>query len=144
MRSAEIDPGDVSAVGVSSQAPTVVPVDSDLNAVRPAVLWMDRRGADECVARRGEADAVLARTGNRLDSYFAAPTLAWLLAAEPELRTRTSAVLMAAGFVTGQLTGVATCDTGHVGLSLLADLGGRRWAADLAVWWGVPTEWLHG
>lgn len=139
---AGIDPAAIAAVGVSSQAPSVVAVDARLKPVRPAVLWMDRRGSAESAARSAEADEIIARTGNRPDAYFAAPTLAWLLRAEPELVSVATTVLMASGYVVARLSGVRCCDTGHAGLTLLADLGATRWAADLAELWQVPTSWL--
>jgi len=142
LRRAGVDPARVAAVGVSGQAPSVAPVDAGLRPVRPALLWMDRRGHAECAVRAGAAAELLARTGNRLDAYFAGPTLAWFARAEPQLAARTSTVLMASGYVVGRLTGVATCDTGHAGLTLLADLGADGWAPDLATLWGVPTRWL--
>ncbi|HZC27933.1 MAG TPA: FGGY family carbohydrate kinase [Actinopolymorphaceae bacterium] len=134
--------GDVAGVGVSSQAPSVVVVDAAGRPVRPALLWLDRRGRAGCEARAAHAAEILARTGNRLDAYFAAPKLAWLLAAEPGVRRAGRQVLMANGYVVRMLTGHATCDTGHAGLTLLGDLATGHWSADLAELWGVPAAWL--
>ncbi|MBM7790469.1 xylulokinase [Tenggerimyces flavus] len=129
---------DVAAVGVSSQAPTVVVLDKQGDPVRPALTWMDRRGVSEC--ERLDGTEVLRRTGNRLDAYFAAPKLAWLLRAEPEVRHRGQGVLMANGYVVRQLTGEATIDTGHVGLTLLGSASG--WDENLVAEWGIPRSWL--
>lgn len=128
---------EVAAVGVSSQAPTVLVVDADGEAVRPALTWMDRRGASEC--DRLDGAEVLRRTGNRLDAYFAAPKLAWLLRAEPDVRRAGAGVLMANGYVVRRLTGETTIDTGHVGLTLLGHDG---WDENLVVEWGIPRSWL--
>ena len=136
------DPSQVAGVGISSQAPSVVVLDDQGRPVRPALLWLDRRGRAECEARSGEADAVLAATGNRMDAYFAAPKLAWLLGAEPEVRRTGATVVMANGYVVARLTGRATCDTGHVGLSLLGDLSTGRWSDPLVDLWGIPRGWL--
>jgi sugar (pentulose or hexulose) kinase len=133
---------DVAGIGISSQAPSIVVVDGAGRPVRPALLWLDRRGQAACAARAEDTDAILARAGNRLDAYFAAPKLAWLLAAEPSVRTAGRQVLMANGYVVRMLTGVTTCDTGHVGLTLLGDLATQTWADDLVELWDVPADWL--
>jgi sugar (pentulose or hexulose) kinase len=140
---AGVDPANVAAVGISSQAPSVVLVDSMGSPLHPALLWMDRRGLAECDQRATEATHILERTGNRLDPYFAAPKLAWLLAQRPELREQPEAtVLMANGYVVHRLTGERTCDTGHLGLTLLGDLHKTSWAPDLLELWGIPPAWL--
>ncbi|MGH3647878.1 MAG: xylulokinase [Micromonosporaceae bacterium] len=133
---------DVAAVGVSSQAPSVVLLDGDGRPLGPALLWMDRRGQAECALRTAEGARVVALTGNRLDPYYAAPKLAWLLRTDPSLARRASTFLMANGYVTHRLTGVVTADTGHAGLSLLNDLDADGWSGELAELWGVPPTWL--
>jgi sugar (pentulose or hexulose) kinase len=137
-----VDPARIGGVGISSQAPSVVVVDADGSPVRPALLWLDRRGQPACRQRSDAADAVIATTGNRLDAYFAAPKLAWLLAHEPVVRRAGTQVLMANGYVVRKLTGVATCDSGHLGLTLLGDLDTGQWSADMLDLWDVPLGWL--
>jgi xylulokinase len=140
--SAGVAPLDVEGVGVSSQAPSVVVLDGSGAPVGPALLWLDRRGHGECAARLDAAADVVAATGNRLDAYFAAPKLSWLLATHPEVRRSGATVLMANGYVVHRLTGVPTCDTGHQGLTLLGDLDTGRWSQPLLDLWGVPRGWL--
>jgi xylulokinase len=77
-----------------------------------------------------------------MDAYFAAPKLAWLLAAEPDVRRRAGGILMANGYVVRRLTGAVVCDTGHAGLTLLTDLAATAWSPDLVDLWGVPRSWL--
>ncbi|MGH3490706.1 MAG: xylulokinase, partial [Actinopolymorphaceae bacterium] len=137
-----VDPAGIGGVGISSQAPSVVVVDTTGAPVRPALLWLDRRGQPVCRQRADAAAAVVAATGNRLDAYFAAPKLAWLLAHEPEVRRAGSQVLMANGYVVRRLTGAATCDSGHLGLTLLGVLDTGEWSPDLLDLWGVPPGWL--
>jgi xylulokinase len=133
---------DVAAVGVSSQAPTVVLLDSDGRPLGPALVWLDRRGQSECARRAGDTDRIVELTGNRPDSYYAAPKLAWLLRENPGLATRAAAMVMANGYVVHRLTGVVSADTTHTGLSLLNDLDAGDWSTELAELWGVPRRWL--
>jgi len=71
---AQIPATQVAAVGISSQAPSIVVLGADGEPVCPALLWLDRRGQPACAARRHDNDLVVAATGNRLDAYFAAPS----------------------------------------------------------------------
>jgi sugar (pentulose or hexulose) kinase len=137
-----IDPARIAGIGISSQAPSVVVVDPTGEPVRPALLWLDRRGQPACRQRADASATVVATTGNRLDAYFAAPKLAWLLASEPDVRRSGAGVLMASGYVVRMLTGVAACDTGHLGLTLLGDLDTGRWSPSMVELWGVPAAWL--
>ncbi len=72
----------VDAVGLSNQGESVVAWDAGTGrALGPALVWSDRRGA-EAVARlerAGQAGRVQRETGLRLDAYFSAAKMAWLL-----------------------------------------------------------------
>ncbi|EHR49626.1 pentulose/hexulose kinase [Saccharomonospora marina XMU15] len=132
----------VAAVAVSSQAPSVVALDARRQPLGPALLWLDRRGEQACRDRAAEGDRVVAVTGNRLDPYYAAPKLAWLLDNQPGLRSLVDSVVFAAGYVVHELTGVLCADTGHAGLSLLYDLRAGRWSEELARLWNLRSGWL--
>jgi sugar (pentulose or hexulose) kinase len=43
MAKIKIDPGKISGIGITSQRATVIPVDKDGNALRPAIIWLDLR-----------------------------------------------------------------------------------------------------
>jgi len=49
--------------------------------VYPAIVWQDRRTADECarLKREGAEPMVTAKTGLRLDPYFSGTKLGWIL-----------------------------------------------------------------
>ena len=79
---------------------------------------------------------------NAPDPYYAAPKVAWLLENEPDLRQRTTHLLMANGYVNMRLTGHRSIDSGHAGLCLLAGIEDVRWSSELAELWGIPVEWL--
>jgi xylulokinase len=139
---ASLEPRQVAAVAVSSQAPCVVLVDYDGQPVHPALLWMDRRSDKQCRDRSGADQEIRQLTGNTPDPYYAAPKVAWLLENEPSLKTRVSTVLVANGYVNLRLTGTRTIDTCHAGLTLLAELREVRWSSRLAEIWGIPMDWL--
>jgi xylulokinase len=138
----EVDASSIAAVSVSAQAPCATLVDEAGRPTHPSLLWMDRRSDQQCNDRAGSDDDVRRVTGNAIDPYYAAPKVAWLLENEPGLRNRTSTLLMTNGYVNFKLTGRRSIDTGHAGLTLLADLEHVQWRPELAELWGIPLEWL--
>ena len=63
---------EAALVAVSSQAPSMLPVDGRGRALRPAMIWMDRRSDAQCQAmnRRLGEDRVFALTGNAADPFY--------------------------------------------------------------------------
>src|SRR2546430_13168575 len=75
-------PRDVRAVGITNQRETLVLWDRrTLKPVSRAIVWQDRRTAQECAALReaGHEDRVREVTGLVLDPYFSATKAAWAL-----------------------------------------------------------------
>ncbi|HPR04852.1 MAG TPA: FGGY family carbohydrate kinase, partial [Deltaproteobacteria bacterium] len=42
-----IDKAAIAGVGITTQRSTVIPMDRDGNALRPAIIWLDQRSVDE-------------------------------------------------------------------------------------------------
>ncbi len=85
---ARIAARDLAGIGITNQRETTVLWDRATGApLANAIVWQDRRTADECarLKRDGHAPRVAAKTGLVLDPYFSATKLAWLLDAS---RTR--------------------------------------------------------
>src|ERR1035438_10857486 len=78
-------------MAVSSQAPSLLPLDGSGQPLRPAMIWMDRRAEAEA-ARLSElvgAAEIHRITGNRPDAFYVAARLLWLRHHEPEGLQRT-------------------------------------------------------
>lgn len=117
------DPRAIAGIGVSGQAPSVVPVGRDSAPLRPALLWLDRRSEAECAWLReqvGEA-AITATNGGRIDPYYLAPKWLWLRDHEPEVYRETRAVLQANGYLIHKLCGAVCMDVSHGPLTLFFD-----------------------
>ncbi|ASC69157.1 Glycerol kinase [Halomicronema hongdechloris C2206] len=79
---AEIQPGELAAIGLTVQRETCLLWDSDTGRpLQNAIVWQDRRTAPMCNQLRdmGKAEEIAQRTGLVLDAYFSATKLAWLL-----------------------------------------------------------------
>ncbi|WP_221583521.1 FGGY-family carbohydrate kinase [Microbacterium sp. G2-8] len=101
----------VAAVAVTSQAPTIVPVDASADPVGPALTWLDRR-AQADAARI--ADFVDSRNG--ADAFFGTAKLPWLVRERPETARRTHRILSANGFIVARLTDVMVLDDSSASL----------------------------
>jgi xylulokinase len=129
----EADPVSVAAVGVSSQAPSVVAVDRQGHPVHPALIWMDRRSETQCQALRGSVleDEIARINGGRIDPYYLAPKLLWMRDEAPNAYAQCHQVLQANGYIVHQLTGVFCMDSSHGPLSLLFDSARQQWSTVL-------------
>ncbi len=110
--------GDVKAIAVAGQAPTVVLIDEAGAVVRPAILWLDTR-----------SDAEAKELGT--EAYYLGPKLLWLARHEPEALARTKWMLQSHAFIAQRLTGEVAVDPSTAALALpLFDLGKIAWVQD--------------
>ena len=139
-----VAPKDIAAISVSSQAPTALPVDEQGAALYPALIWMDRRSEPQCVRLRQTVDAhrLLTINGNRIDPYFAAPKMLWLLENEPEMADRARFFLQANGYINLKLTGRFTIDASHASLVQCFDMALGDWSDELASLLEIPRRLL--
>jgi glycerol kinase len=136
------------AVGITNQRETVVVWDRATGepAAR-AIVWQDRRTAEQCAALAAESDAIAARTGLVVDPYFSATKLEWLLR-RPEVARRAERGELLAGTVDSwlvwQLTGGAAhvTDPTNASRTMLYDIGAMAWSDELCALFGVPRAML--
>lgn len=102
----------VASVAVTSQAPTLVPIDFEGGAVGPALTWLDRRA----VAQGERISRVAPGHRHGSDPFFGTAKLAWLQEERPEIARHTATVLTANGFIAHRLTGAAVLDDSSASL----------------------------
>lgn len=79
---AEINPGDIAAVGIADQGETVIVWDSDTGEpLYNAIVWQCRRTQRMCedLKAKGLEEDIRERTGLLIDPYFSATKLRWIL-----------------------------------------------------------------
>ena len=82
LRKAGVSASEVSAIGVTNQRETTVVWDRTTGLpIAPAIVWQDRRTAPYCteLQRRGFEVLVREKTGLRIDPYFSATKIRWIL-----------------------------------------------------------------
>ncbi len=102
---AKVSPRDIAAIACDGTSFTGVFCTETGEPLRPAILWMDLRAADE--ARRVEAtrDAALESCGGRISAEWFLPKSLWVAAHEPDLYARTDRVIEGVDWLIHRLTG---------------------------------------
>ena len=129
----------VIGLAISSQAPTLLPLDRNGQPLRPALIWMDRR-ADAQVEQLKQAlgaETIFAVTGNRADSFFLAAKFRWFQQHEAHLLARTHQFLQVNGYIAYRLAGVYSLDPAHAALMGLQDRATGTWSRDLLALCGL-------
>ena len=134
-------PGDVRAIGITNQRETLVAWDrKTLKPLTHAIVWQDRRTADECTRLReaGHEKRVREVTGLVLDPYFTATKLAWVM------RNVDGAAHAALGTVDSWLVARMSAGRDHVtdasnaSRTSLFDIGRGVWSDEMAALFAVP------
>jgi xylulokinase len=87
----------VVAVAIAGQAPTLVPVDADLNPTHPAITWLDPRPS-------AEAERLYARLGQPVPVWGSWPAqAAWFTHNRPDALGRTRWLLGCPDYLTSRL-----------------------------------------
>ena len=82
MQAVSATAADISGIGITNQRETTVVWDRDSDeCVYNAIVWQDLRTAERCDELRasGHERMVAVKTGLRLDPYFSASKIAWIL-----------------------------------------------------------------
>ena len=141
----------LAAIGITNQRETTLLWDRRTSGpIAPAIVWQDRRTAPRCDAlrRAGHERAISRRTGLRLDPYFSATKLEWLLDHTPGARARAKKGELAFGTVDSwllwKLTGgrVHATDPTNASRTLLYDIHRHRWDDGLLSLFRVPAALL--
>jgi glycerol kinase len=138
---------DFVCLSITNQRETIVVFERGSGRpLHPAIVWQCRRGNPFCTFHRdagGEA-FVHARTGLRLDAYFSASKLQWLVHHRPELARQLACGEALIGTIDAyliyRLTGgrVFATDSTNASRTLLFDIGRLAWDDDLCALWQVP------
>ena len=138
----------IAAIGITNQRETVVFWDRKTGEpLAPAIVWQDRRTASACAALKeaGHEARVQEKSGLLLDPYFSGSKIGWALNNWPQLREAGERLAIGTieSYLTYRLTGgVHVTDATNASRTLLMDLGGSGWDAELCQMLGVPPSLL--
>ena len=141
----------VAALGITNQRETVVIWERAGGApIHRAIVWQDRRTAEECarLKSQGAEEIVRRRTGLLLDPYFSATKIAWMLDHVAGARAAAFRGELAFGtidtFLLWRLTGgrVHATDVTNASRTLLYDIHAQCWDEELLRLLRVPRALL--
>jgi glycerol kinase len=141
----------VAAIGITNQRETIVVWDRATGeAIHRAIVWQDRRTADECARLKAEGAEPLVQStaGLLLDPYFSATKIAWILDHVAGARERAERGELACGtidcFLLWRLTGgtVHATDATNASRTSLFDIRRGTWDAELCRLFRVPQPLL--
>jgi glycerol kinase len=151
LASARLTAAGIAALGITNQRETVVIWDRRTGRpIHNAIVWQDRRTADQCerLEQDGNGKLIAARTGLLLDPYFSGTKVAWLLDQVDGAREAAEAGHLAFGtvdsFLLWRLTdgAVHATDATNASRTLLFDIHRGQWDDELLALFGVPRAML--
>jgi glycerol kinase len=139
----------LAALSITNQRETVLVFDRKTGKpLHHALVWQDRRGDAICSKLGKHGPDVLQKTGLKIDTYFSASKLRWLVENKPAI----AAALKSGDAVVGtidtylihRLTGgeVFATDFTNASRTLLFDIGALRWDPALCKLFKVPAAAL--
>jgi len=141
----------VSAIGITNQRETTLLWHRKTGQpLHHAIVWQDRRGEELCAQLRaaGHAALVERRTGLRIDAYFCASKLCWLLEHIPGARQAAQRGELAFGTVDSwllwQLSGGKrhATDISNASRTLLLNIHSQQWDEELLALFDIPRALL--
>lgn len=151
VQKADISFAQIAGIGITNQRETIVVWNRETGVpIHRAIVWQDRRTAAMCeqLQAEGLGSLVGSKTGLRLDPYFSATKLRWLLEHVPGARAAAEAGKLAAGtidcFLLWQLTGgqVHATDATNASRTMLYNIRNGEWDQELLRIFNIPAPLL--
>lgn len=141
----------LQGISITNQRETIVVFDRATGEpLHNAIVWQCRRGEPICAELQaaGHGELVQARTGLKIDTYFPASKLTWLLRQYPDLADKVAAGDALIGTIDTYLIYRLTngdafvTDPTNASRTLLFDIHSMQWDGELCALFGVPVEAL--
>lgn len=123
----------ITAIGLTGQCPSVVPLDEKARPLRPGIIYRDNRATAEAAQIRDRfGDQYLhALTGHLPAAFHVAAKILWIRAHEPGVYQATRLFAQPSDYVGLALTGEPGTDWSVAAATALLDLRERTWATEL-------------
>ena len=139
-----VSAGQIRAIGLDGQVDGVVAIDAAGKALRPAIIWMDRRAVDQCnaVGKVRGAESIFQITGLNLDPSHVAAKIRWLADREPEVYRKASHFLLPGSYGAYFLTGELGVDASNASSTMLMDVRTKAWSPEMCGSFEIEIERL--
>ena len=150
-KTACVSANQITGLGITNQRETTLIWDRKTGkCVYNAIVWQDRRTTDHCrmLRNNGLEDSISKKTGLRLDPYFSATKLAWILNNVDGVRARAEAGTLLFGtidsFLLWRLTDGAAhaTDASNASRTMLFNIHTQQWDEELLKIFNIPRQLL--
>ncbi|GHE02164.1 carbohydrate kinase [Defluviimonas sp. 20V17] len=114
-----VDARAIEAISLATTSCSVVALDGQGNALRPAIIWMDVRAGEEAEAALATEDAALRVNGaghGPVSAEWMIPKALWIQRHEPQIFDRAATICEYQDFMTLRLTGERTACFNNISL----------------------------
>jgi glycerol kinase len=141
----------IAGISITNQRETILVFDRKSGKpLHNALVWQDRRGDPLCdeLKQQGNDDWVREKTGLKIDTYFSASKLKWLVREKPDIAAKLASGEAVIGtidsYLIHRLTHGKVFATDHTNASrtLLYNIGDLRWDEQLCALFDVPLKAL--
>ena len=130
-------------ISLSLQGGTLVPVDRNLQPVRPALVWSDSRCEVEAACFLKEVgDSMYQKTGWGLGPGLNAMQIRRMKDAEPEIFAKTHQFLSVPDYISCKMTGIAAIDLSDAGINQLCDIRNGIYDPEILAFAGISETQL--
>lgn len=145
------NPADCAGIGITNQRETVVIWEKESGLpIAPAIVWQSRQSEEYCEKLRAEGyeDMIREKTGLRIDPYFSATKIRWLLdhvdGAEARMKRGELLIGTIDSWLVWKLSGGEShiTDVTNASRTLLFNLKTMDWDPELCELFGVPLSAL--
>jgi ribulokinase len=122
-----------------------IPLDENMEPVRPCMIWMDRRADKESrwVLKHIGEEKLLEITHNGADPYYGYTKILWMKKHEPENWEKTKLFLPPNDYVIYHLTGEIAIDYSSAGnIGGIFDMNKRSWSEEMMDAMGIPLSMM--
>lgn len=146
-----LEPSDIAGIGITNQRETTVIWERKTGKpIYNAIVWQDRRTADECTRLKdaGFEPMVQAKTGLLLDAYFSATKIKWLLDNVEGARAKAERGELAFGTIDSWLVWnlsqgeLHITDVSNASRTLLYNIEQLQWDEELLALFDIPPALL--
>ena len=141
-----VDKKEIAGIAISGlYGGSGIPVDENMEPIRPCLIWMDRRAVEETewVKKNVPKEKIFEITGNYVDSYYGFTKMMWIRNNEPEVWKRIHKFVTPKDYVIYQMTGELAIDYSSAGnLGGVFDIRKLTWSEEMCKILGIPMEYL--
>lgn len=138
-----INPSDISSIGITNQRETICAFDSNNNFLHNALVWQDRRTSNFCNENKANEEKLKKLTGLPLDPYFSGSKIKWLLENVPAIKNSTDLRFGTVDtFLLSMLTNGKSYFTepSNASRTMLMNIESCQWDSTLLGFFGVKKE----